>query len=119
MSNHGPEPFEGFPKKLLDEMKESKPDFAQRNDIMRKLADATDFRGALGEYTHGKISKDDEGAIQFALGEVNGKVVIDFGTQVHWLAMTPEQAADLASSLLKHARQVGRKAGKTIAFTIG
>ena len=108
MSNHGPNPFP------FNEGEE--PEFQKRRELMRDLLTTTGFRGALGTYPEKKLTKDDEGAIQFAIGSKADKVVIDFGTQVHWLAMTPEQAAEFASTLLKKAREVGRAHGKTIAF---
>lgn len=114
MSHHGPNPF--------DEPSDEPERFEQiqkRNRLMRDLLDTTGFRGATGEFPEGKLTKQDEGAIQFAVGSKDGKVVIDFGTPVHWLGMTPQQAADLASSLLNKAREVGRANGKTIGFTIG
>jgi hypothetical protein len=106
MSNHADEPFDG-------------PDFQRMHQLRRQLLDTTGFRGAIGAYPEGKLTPSDEGNIQFAVGECDGKVVIDFGTSVHWFAMTPQQAADLASSLLSKARLVGRKNGETIAMTIG
>ncbi len=110
MSHHSDEPFFG----------EEGPDFQRRQKLMRDLlATAADFRGATGEFPQGKLTPSDEGAIRFAIGEQDGKVVIDFGTSVHWFAMTAQEAADLASSLLSKARLVGRKAGETITLTIG
>jgi hypothetical protein len=109
MAHHGNEPFFG----------EGEPEFQRRRDLMRELLTTTGFRGALGEFPEGKLTKDDEGAVQFAIGERDGKVVIDFGTPMHWIGMTPQQAADFASTILKHARKVGRKNGETIGFTIG
>ena len=106
MSHHSDEPFDG-------------PDFQKRQQLMRDLLNTTGFRGAVGAYPEGKLSPTDEGSIQFAVGESNGKVVIDFGTSVHWMGMTPQQAADLASALLKKAREVGRRNGDTITLTIG
>jgi len=106
MSHHGDEPFDG-------------PDFQKRQKLMRELLNTTGFRGAIGSYPDGKLTKADEGSIQFAIGEQDGKVVIDFGTSVHWLGMTPQQAADFASAVLKRARLVGRKNGETITMTIG
>lgn len=91
----------------------------ERNKLMRSLLDTTGFKGALGGYPEGKLTKTDEGAIQFAIGEKDGKVVIDYGTPVHWIGMTPQQAADFASLLMKRAREVARKNGETVAFTIG
>jgi hypothetical protein len=109
VSHHGPNPFDG----------EEGPDFQRRHQLMRDLLNTTGFRGAIGSHPGGQLTKADEGAIQFAVGEQDGKVVIDFGTSVHWLGMTPQQAADFASAVLKRARLVGRKNGETITMTIG
>lgn len=106
MSHHADGPFDG-------------PEFVRRQELTRKLLDTTGFRGAIGAFPDGKLTPADEGSIQFAVGETDGKVVIDFGTSVHWFAMTPQQAADLASSLLTKARLVGRKNGETIVMKIG
>ncbi len=106
MSHHGDEPFDG-------------PYFQKRQKLMRDLLNTTGFRGAIGSFPEGELTKSDEGAIQFAIGEQDGKVVIDFGTSVHWLGMTPQQAADFASAVLKRARLVGRKNGETVTMTIG
>lgn len=108
MSHHGEYPFDG-----------EGPDFQKRNQIMRDLLSTTGFRGAIGAYPDGKLAPSDEGNIQFAIGEKDGKVVIDFGTSVHWLGMTPQHAADFASAVMKRAREAGRKQGETITFTIG
>lgn len=109
--SHGSEPFDGEPEDQGRKM--------ARNKLMRDLLDTTGFRGALGEFPEGELSKTDEGSIQFAIGEKNGKVVIDFGTPVHWLGMSPQQAAEFASLLLKRAREVGRKTGQSVSFVIG
>lgn len=109
MAHHGSTPFDDDP---------DRPEFAKRRDLMRQLLTTTEFRGALGEFPEGKLTQQDEGAIQFAIGEADGKVVIDFGTPVHWFGMTPQQAADLASTLLKKARLVARKNGESVGFTI-
>lgn len=90
----------------------------RRNKLLRSVADVTKFRGAIGSFPDGHLTPSDEGAVQFAVGEHDGKVVIDFGTPVHWLGMTPQQAADLASTLLKKAREVGRKTGVTVAISL-
>jgi uncharacterized Zn-binding protein involved in type VI secretion len=102
MSHHGSDPFD-----------------EKRAEFMRKLKDTTSFRGAIGAYPNGMLTKSDEGSIQFAIGEVDGKVVIDFGTPVAWLGMTPQEAADLTSSILRAARGAGRRQGKPVSFTIG
>ena len=115
MAHHGPGPFDDdgpdVPKKMEDIQK--------RQQLMRELLSTTGFRGALGDFPEGKLTKQDEGAIQFAIGAKDGKVVLDFGTPVHWVGMTAQQAADLASSLLAKAREVGRANGETVTMTIG
>jgi len=112
MSHHGSEPFDGTPED---------PDRVRaRQKLMNELLGSTkNFRGALGDFPEGQLTKTDEGSIQFSIGEKDGKVVLDFGTPVNWVGMNPQQAADLAATLLKHARAVGRKSGQTIGFTIG
>ena len=112
MSHHGSEPFDGEPEDPARKI--------ARDKLMRDLmSSAADFRGSLGDFPEGKLTKTDEGAIQFAVGEKDGKVILDFGTPVNWVGMSPQQAADLAALLFKHARTVGRKNGEAISFTIG
>ena len=111
MSHHSDTPF-GTP------VPEEGPEFQKRQALMRDLLDTTGFRGATGEFPQGKLVPHDEGAIQFAIGEKDGKVVIDFGTSVHWFAMTPQEAADLASVLLKRARLVARQNGQSVAISL-
>lgn len=98
MSHHGNEPFD---KKFLEQFRKMEGD---------------QFRGALGDHPEGKLTKSDEGAIQFAIGHENGKVVLDFGTQVTWVGMNPKQAVQLAESLLDHARKCSDEA---LTFKIG
>lgn len=115
MGHHGSDPFgEDFDggearKKVSDQLKALKESFM----------DTAAFRGALGDFPMGKLTKSDEGAIQFAVGVKDGKVVLDFGTPVAWLGMDAQQAADLASTLLKHAREAGRHNGEVVTVTIG
>jgi hypothetical protein len=45
-------------------------------------------------------------ALIFAVGSHEGKVVIEFGTPVAWLGMTPDQALQLAKTLESRARYV-------------
>lgn len=112
MSHHGSGPFD-------DEDASRRKMFEQKASDMRKLLDTASFRGALGDFPEGQLTKTDEGAIQFAVGAKDGKVVLDFGTPVAWVGLNPQQAADLASLLLKRAREVGRANGEAVAFTIG
>ncbi len=112
MSNHSSEPFDAEEPKRFEEIQ-------KRNKLMRELLDTTGFKGALGTFPEGQLTKTDEGAIQFSVGAKDGKVVLDFGTPVHWFGMTPQMAADLASLLMKKAREVARINGESVSFTIG
>jgi hypothetical protein len=102
MSHHGSDPFDD-----------------SRKETLKKLLDTTAFRGALGDFPEGQLSKTDEGAIQFAIGVKDGKVILDFGTPVAWVGMNPQQAADLASTIIKRAREAARANGEMVSFTIG
>lgn len=77
------------------------------------------YLGATGKFPHGKLNKDDEGELAMKVGVQNGKVVLDFGKEIAWLGMNPQDAADLASLLLKHARTAAAVSGTPIEFTIG
>jgi hypothetical protein len=112
MGHHGSDPFGEDP----ENMKAKQEAFA---DMKRKLMDTAAFRGALGDFPEGMLTKSDEGAIQFGVTVKDGKVVLDFGTPVAWVGMTPQQAADLASIMMKRAREAARLNGEMVSFTIG
>jgi hypothetical protein len=103
MSHHGSDPFDPERKAAFDKL----------------LNSTAQFRGALGDFPEGQMNKTDEGAVQFAVGVQGGKVVLDFGTPVAWVGMNPQQAADLATLILKRAREAARATGQMVSFTIG
>ena len=114
MSHHGSNPFDG--KKDKGKKLEVPKDEV---DAMRMLLDTTQYRGATMHFPDGKLTPQDEGGIQFAIGSEGDKVILDFGTSVHWVGMTAQQAAELASSLLSKAKEVGRRNGQTVTLLIG
>ena len=67
--------------------------------------------GATGEFPRGKIDRLDEGQIKFAVAadHKTDTVVINFGKKVVWLGMTPEEALDVAQSLIKKALEIKTK----------
>lgn len=107
MSHHGADPFDGEQpdniRKLLSELKSS----------------AAQYRGPVGAYPDGMLTPQDEGSLQFAVGSKDGKVVIDFGSPIAWFGMTPQQAMDLAASIMTRARLVAAERGETVHITIG
>lgn len=131
MGHHSDQPPEFMRRKMdelafdADRLAEMKREIADAKDddgkarvLRRQLLDTTRMVGGTGEHPEGFLTPDDEGGIQFRVGSENGKVVLDFGKPVHWVGMDAQQAADLASSLLKWARIVGRKEGVTIALNL-
>ena len=71
--------------------------------------------GPTGE-GEGTFQADDKGGLTFAVGNRDGRVVLEFGTPVTRMAAEPEQAEALAFQLLKHATDVRRQ--RTLAANI-
>jgi hypothetical protein len=92
MSHHsGSEPFPGTPEEL------------QRMKALLRSEQAK----LQGEYPEGRLNTDDEGAVALSVGHEKGKVIITFAHPTAWIGFTPEQAAQLAQSVLDHARAAG------------
>ena len=101
-SSHSPlHDFDVADNKLLDKLREC-------------LQEMT--LGKTGEFPDGKIREDDKGGVMFAVGEEKGNVVIQFGEPTKWVGMSPQQALDLASLLIKHARSVGASLGQVLTL---
>jgi len=79
---------------------------------------ASHWMGATGKFPHGKLNTEDEGELRFAIGERDDSVMLHFGTQVTWLAFSPEQAVSFAQLLIGKARIVARRQGKTLTVTL-
>ena len=45
------------------------------------------------------------------VGHENGKVVMQFASPTAWIGFTPEQAMDIAQTLITHARKADRWSG--------
>jgi hypothetical protein len=112
MAHHGSDPFGDDPENI----KAKRETF---DAFKKSMMDTTAFRGALGDFPEGQLTTSDEGALQFGITVKDGKVVLDFGTPVAWVGMTPQQAADLASIMMKRAREAARLNGEMVSFTIG
>lgn len=60
--------------------------------------------GASGKFPYGSIGPHDEGELTFGVSrDSRGLVHMNFGKQVSWFALQPEQAIELAKLLMKHA----------------
>ena len=56
-------------------------------------------------YPEGRVSPDDDGELQFRMGHDvrTGKIVMDWGKPVKWLAFGPDDAMKLVDGLREHA----------------
>lgn len=81
-------------------------------DLRRELRETakTLGLGATRAFPEGVVNDLDEGEIQFAIkGDAEReKVFINFGKSVDVVGMTPQQAIDMAQSLIRHARAVAK-----------
>lgn len=71
------------------------------------LVESFERLGKTGKFPEGQYTNDDEGEIQFgvAADRANRKVIVDFGTPVAWMGMTPEQARELGLLLQQKAAE--------------
>ena len=62
--------------------------------------------GKTGKYPKGKLNKNDEGALTYAVGVADGKIIIDFGTPVKWIGFDIQSATALKNALTKHIAEL-------------
>jgi hypothetical protein len=64
----------------------------------------SDKIGPTGEFPHGSLGKHDDGALNVGVAhDSKGNVVLNFGTEVSWIALPPENAINFARLILRHA----------------
>jgi len=62
--------------------------------------------GATGTFPKGKMNEYDEGGINVAIAKDNeGRIIVDFGTPVKWLAMNIDEALKFASALVAKCKE--------------
>lgn len=72
--------------------------------------------GPTGNFPKGHLGPNDEGELTLGVADNDGKVIIRFGVPVKWIGLDPQDAANLASALIRHAREAARHTG--VAITI-
>ncbi len=85
------------------------------NDVPRELRE--EMARLFGEYPNGRLNAEDSGALAVAITHENGAVKLQFPKPVAWIGFSPEQAIDIAETLIKHARALGTN--KPLKLTIG
>lgn len=58
------------------------------------------------EYPRGKLSEDDEGALNIAIGVRDKTLIINFGKQVGWLGFGKDDALAFANAVIKRANEM-------------
>lgn len=99
MAHHGSGPPDAFGKAVTPSPELEKAIHQMEAD----QASAGKPLGATGQFPGGKLNTDDEGELRLAIGDVDGKVLLDFGKPIHWIAFDPDQALEIARTLVKHA----------------
>ncbi len=80
---------------------------------------SNDDFGATCKFPKGMLDGDDEGELKLGIATTpEGIVRVEFGTPIAWIGLGPQEAASIASSLLKHARAAARITGETITFNM-
>lgn len=60
--------------------------------------------GPTGKYPRGSLGPTDQGALSVGVAsDTKGNVILNFGTEVSWIGMPPEQAVEFAKLILRHA----------------
>lgn len=64
--------------------------------------------GATGKFPMGHLNYSDEGELRFgvAADKRNGKILVEFGKPVAWIALDPHLARELARTLMEKAGDV-------------
>lgn len=77
-----------------------------------------DKPGPTNDFPEGKLNADDEGGIVIGVTSVEGKVIVDFGKSVAWLGLNPQDAMNIASTIVMHARKAAKHNGETVSFSL-
>jgi hypothetical protein len=69
--------------------------------------------GATGAFPYGKLDATDEGELMVQISELNGKVKVDFGKKIAWIAMSPDEMIDFSTVLMRRAMIIKTLRGLT------
>ena len=76
----------------------------EMNSVLAELSRELGL-GATGSFPQGKFHRTDEGELRLAITASQGKVIMAFGTPTAWIGFDPQQARDIAETLLKRAKE--------------
>jgi len=61
------------------------------------------------QFPQGKLSEDDEGLLEVAIGIHEGKLIVNFGKPVYWFGLDYDGAMQLASNIIGRAQEIKPK----------
>ena len=84
--------------------------FEKDKEARKRFSEQVSGR-AKRTFSDGRIGPEDDGDLAFAIGPHPQKdlIVMDFGKDVTFIAMSPHQAVELAQCLIKHARAMSKE----------
>ena len=60
--------------------------------------------GPTGDFPRGKLGPHDEGGLRLGVAhDSKGNVIVNFGTEISWFGLPPEEAIQFGKLILKHA----------------
>lgn len=57
------------------------------------------------KYPDGRLGAEDDGELEVAITNKNGRVLMHFGKQIEWIGFTAEQAVEIAKCLFEHSNK--------------
>lgn len=80
----------------------------QQDAVMKRLLEQLEGR-ARREYSKGRINADDDGelAVAVAADKKHNRIIIDFGKNLSWVGLVPEEANALINILREKLGQLG------------
>ena len=77
-----------------------------KEDIEKLVTNGPGAFGPTGKFPLGKLTDDDEGELRIGITTSKGNVVIDFGKNITWIGMPPEQAIQFGELIIKRAKEL-------------
>ena len=99
----------------LEECEKARDGWCEEYTKARDALAALRQTGATGDFPAGKLTPDDEGALMCGIGELDGKVRIDFGPKpIAWLALEADQALAFAAAIIDRAMAIKTRGAKAM-----
>ena len=64
--------------------------------------------GPTNQFPRGRLNPNDDGEIRMAIfpDEKSRVIIVEFGIELSWIGMPPQQAREMGESLIKHANEM-------------